>query len=88
VTEESAGWMTLAFAAIAVIIRGDQEKWFRMGDLTSEGHVLRSLDESSNNQKKIWLVYSFTSMHRSFVVRESRAMRGGLSQQVRQIMGH
>jgi hypothetical protein len=49
VTEESAGWMTSAFAAIAAMIRGDQEKWVRMGDLMSEGHISRSLDESPNN---------------------------------------
>ena len=49
VTEESAGWMMLAFAAIAARIRGDQEKWVRIGDLMSEGHISRSLDESPNN---------------------------------------
>ena len=49
VTEESAGWMMLAFAVIADRIRGDQEKWVRIGDLMSEGHISRSLDESPNN---------------------------------------
>ena len=49
VTEESAGWMTLAFAVIAARISGDQEKWVRMGDLMREGHISRSLDESPNN---------------------------------------
>lgn len=39
----------LAFAAIAAMISGDQEKWVNMGDLTSEGHISRSLDESPNN---------------------------------------
>jgi hypothetical protein len=49
VTEESAGWMTLAFALIAAMIRGDQEKWVRIGDLMSEGHISRSLCELPNN---------------------------------------
>jgi hypothetical protein len=49
VTEESAGWMTFAFAAIAAKMSGDHEKWVRMGDLVSDGHISRSLDESPNN---------------------------------------
>ena len=45
-TEESAGWMTLVFAGIAAMIRGDLEKLVRLGDLTNERHTSRSLDES------------------------------------------
>jgi hypothetical protein len=84
VTEESAGWMTLRFAAIAAIIRGDQE---RMGDLTSEGHISRrevspnrltptkqfmkkNNEVGLTHQKsKIWPEYSFTSTHRPSVWR-------------------
>ena len=49
VTEESAGWVTFAFAAIAAMISGDHEKWVKIGDLMSSGHISRSLDESPNN---------------------------------------
>ena len=49
VTEESAGWMTLAFAAIAARINGDHEKWVKIGDLTSDGHISSSRDEVPNN---------------------------------------
>jgi len=35
-TRVSAGWMTLAFTAMAVMISDDQEKWVKIGDLTSE----------------------------------------------------
>ena len=49
VTEESAGWVTFAFAAIAAMISGDHEKWVKIGDLTSEGHISRSRDESPIN---------------------------------------
>ena len=41
--------MTLAFAAIAAMIRGDQEKWLRMGGLMSEGYISRSLNELPNH---------------------------------------
>jgi len=52
VKEESAGWM------IASMIRGDQEKGFKIGNLTSEGDISRTPDESPNNQKsKIWTLH-------------------------------
>ena len=49
VTEESDGWMTFAFAAIAARISGDHEKWVKIGDLTSDGHISSSRDEFPNN---------------------------------------
>ena len=58
VTKESAGWVTLAFVLIASMIRGDQEKCVRMGDLMSEGHISRSLDESPNNLDPNQLIQS------------------------------
>jgi len=32
-----------------VVISGDQEKWVRIGDVESDGHMSRSLLESPNN---------------------------------------
>jgi hypothetical protein len=71
VTGESAGWMTLALALIAAMIRGDQEKWVRMGDLMSEGHR-----EPSINLTLVLLPLN----NRSFV-RSSKSSQGGLSLQ-------
>ena len=73
VTEESAGWMMLAFAVIADRIRGDQEKWVRIGDLMSEGHISRSLDESPNNLNSNQLIIQRTRMGIDIQVIENMA---------------
>ena len=73
VTEESAGWMMLAFAAIADRIRGDQEKWVRIGDLMSEGHISRSLDESPNNLNPNQLIIQRTRTRIDIQVIENMA---------------
>ena len=38
----------MTVSAIAAMIRGDQEKWVRMGDLMNEDHISRGLNELPN----------------------------------------
>ena len=73
VTKESAGWVTLAFVLIAYMIRGDQEKRVRMGDLMSEGHISRSLDESPNNLNPNQLIIQRTRTRIDIQVIENMA---------------